>query len=78
VTASTAQRGSMELYRTASEGRAIGAVFGLVGEYFTFAAAVGFAIFLGVTRVPLRLVDRAFGLQLRERFIDLIARISPG
>lgn len=47
-------------------------------EYATFAAGVGLALGLFVTRVPLRIADRALGLRLRERFIELIARISPG
>lgn len=43
-----------------------------------FAAAVFLALGLFLTRVPLGMVDRAFGFRLRERFIDLLARVSPG
>ena len=43
-----------------------------------FASGVFLALCLFLTRVPLRLVDRAFGLRLRERFIERIARLSPG
>jgi hypothetical protein len=51
---------------------------GLGVEYAMFAAGVGLAFGLFVTRVPLRIADRALGLRVRERFIELIARISPG
>jgi hypothetical protein len=51
---------------------------GLIVEYAMFASAVFLALGLYLTRVPLRLVDRALGLRLRERFIELIARVSPG
>lgn len=47
-------------------------------EYGMFFAAVGLALALVVTRVPLRLLDGALGLRLRERFVNLIARLSPG
>jgi hypothetical protein len=51
---------------------------GLGVEYGMFASGVGLALALFLTRVPLRIVDRAFGLRLRERFVDLLAKISPG
>jgi hypothetical protein len=51
---------------------------GLGVEYAMFASGLGLALGLFATRVPMRLADRAFGLGLRERFIELIARISPG
>jgi hypothetical protein len=43
-----------------------------------FASAVFLALALFLTRVPMALLDRALGWRLRERFIDLIARVSPG
>jgi hypothetical protein len=52
--------------------------FGLFVEYGMFAAAVFLALGLFLTRVPLAALDRALGLRLRERFIELIARVSPG
>jgi len=52
--------------------------FGLFIEYAMFASAVFLALALFLTRVPLRLIDRSLGLRLRERFIDGLARISPG
>jgi hypothetical protein len=52
--------------------------FGLLVEYAMFASGVFLALALFFTRVPLRVADRAFGLRLRERFIELLARISPG
>ncbi len=51
---------------------------GLFVEYAMFASAVFLALALFATRVPLRLLDRAFGLRLRERFVDFLARVSPG
>jgi hypothetical protein len=53
-----------------------GFVLGL--EYAMFASAVGLALGLFATRVPLRVADRMFGLRLRERFVELLARVSPG
>lgn len=50
----------------------------LTGEYGMFASGLGLAAGLFVTRVPLRLLDHALGTRLRERFVDLVARISPG
>jgi hypothetical protein len=55
--------------------RALG---GLVVEYLMFASAVCLAVGLYLTRVPLRFVDRRLGLSLRERFVEALARISPG
>jgi hypothetical protein len=52
--------------------------FGLILEYLMFASAVFLALSLYLTRVPMRFVDRVLGLRLRERFIELIARLSPG
>ncbi|HKU42612.1 MAG TPA: hypothetical protein VJR89_30850 [Polyangiales bacterium] len=58
--------------------RPVGSLLGLGVEYAMFASGLGLALGLFATRLPLRAVDRAFGLQLRERFVDLLARISPG
>lgn len=73
-----AQRSAAELFREAARGRPIRAGLGLGVEYAMFASAVGLAVTLFATRVPLRVVDRAFGLDLRGRFVELLARISPG
>jgi hypothetical protein len=54
------------------------ASFDLVVEYLMFASAVFLALVLFATRVPLRLLDHTLGLRLRERFVDFIARLSPG
>jgi len=51
---------------------------GLFVEYAMFASAVFLALMLFATRVPLRVLDRAFGWRLRERFVDFLARVSPG
>lgn len=53
-------------------------LLGLALEYAGFLAAVVFVVLLLVTRVPLRLVDRALGTRTRERLIELLARVSPG
>lgn len=47
-------------------------------EYAGYLAACFFVLLLLATRVPFRLLDRAFGVRLRERCIDAIARLSPG
>jgi len=54
------------------------AAMGMAVEYATFAAAVSLAATLYATRAPMALLDRRLGLGLRERFVDAIARISPG
>jgi hypothetical protein len=51
---------------------------GLGVEYAMFASGVGLALCLFATRVPLRITDRLLGLRLRDRFVDLLARVSPG
>ena len=56
----------------------VSAAFGLLVEYLMFASAVFLALMLYFTRVPLRVLDEAFGLRLRERFVDFLARVSPG
>jgi hypothetical protein len=67
-----------ESYASALRNRPLGASFGLVIEYLMFASAVFLALSLYLTRVPMRAIDRAFGLRLRERFLELLARVSPG
>jgi hypothetical protein len=47
-------------------------------EYGMFASGMGLAFALFATRAPLRVIDRVSGWQLRERFIELLARVSPG
>lgn len=71
-------RSSIELFQAALRERPIRASVGLGVEYVMFASAVGLALGLFATRVPLRLIDRAFDLELRDSFIDLLARVSPG
>lgn len=58
--------------------RPVRTLLGLLVEYAGFVAACIFALLLIITRVPLALIDRSTGLRLRERFIELIARVSPG
>ena len=71
-------RSSVELFQDALRERPIRASVGLGVEYAMFASAVGLALALFATRVPLRILDRAFGLELRDRFVELLARVSPG
>jgi hypothetical protein len=58
--------------------RPFGTILGFGLEYAGYAAACAFAGVLLVTRFPLAYVDRVSGLQLRERIIDGVARVSPG
>jgi hypothetical protein len=74
----TSQRSAFAHFGTACRAAPVRTSFGLIAEWGMFAAAVFLALALFVTRVPLRLLDRALGLRLRERFIDLLARVSPG
>jgi hypothetical protein len=71
-------RSGVGLFRAALRERPVGAAAGLVVEYLTFASAVFLAITLYLTRHPMGFLDRVLGLRLRERFVDFIARISPG
>jgi hypothetical protein len=58
--------------------RPVRTLLGLSVEYLTYIAAVFLALGLWVTRAPLTFFDRVLGLGLRSRFVDFIARISPG
>ena len=69
---------AFELFGDALRERPVGASAGLIAEYAMFASAVVLAGSLYATRVPMEAIDRAFGLRLRERFIQFIARVSPG
>jgi hypothetical protein len=69
---------AFELFGEALGQRPLGASAGLIAEYGMFASALVLAGSLYVTKVPMAAVDRALGLRLRERFIELIARVSPG
>jgi hypothetical protein len=66
------------LFQVALREHPLRSTLGLGVEYAMFSAGVGLALGLFVTRVPLRALDRALGLSLRERFIELLARVSPG
>jgi hypothetical protein len=71
-------RSGLGLFVEALRQKPLGTSLGLVVEYLTFASAVFLAITLYLTRKPMAFVDRVLGLRLRERFIELIARVSPG
>ena len=73
-----AERSGAEHFREVWRQKPVRTTIGLGVEYGMFASAVGLAAALFLTRVPMRLVDRATGLRVRERFIELLARISPG
>lgn len=65
-------------FQAALRAKPIRTSLGLGVEYAMFASGASLALGLFATRVPLRLIDRALGLRLRERFIDLLAKASPG
>lgn len=66
------------LFLAAARKNPVRSALGLIVEYAMFASAIFLALSLLVTRVPLRVLDGAFGLRLRERFVDFIAKVSPG
>jgi hypothetical protein len=68
----------VRLFRAALAEKPVRTSLGLAGEYLTFGSAVLVALSLYATRKPMAAIDRALGLRLRERFVDLIARVSPG
>jgi hypothetical protein len=72
------QHSGGEHFREAWRRRPVRTTLGLGVEYGMFASGVGLALALFLTRVPMSLLDRATGARLRERFIELLARISPG
>src|SRR5215471_14404922 len=65
-------------YGSPVQRKPFGNPLGLVLEYLMFASAVFLAISLYLTRHPMALLDRVLGLRLRERFVEFIARMSPG
>jgi hypothetical protein len=71
-------RNAFGLFGDALRERPVRTPLGLGVEYAMFAAGLGLAVGLFATRIPLRVLDGALGLRTRERFIDLLARISPG
>jgi hypothetical protein len=73
-----ARQSGVALFQAAMRERPLHTGGGLALEYAMFASGLGLALSLYATRVPMRLVDDALGLRLRERFIELIARVSPG
>lgn len=66
------------LFLAAARRSPVRTALGLVVEYLMFASAVFLAVCLLATRVPLRALDGALGLRLRERFVELLAKVSPG
>jgi hypothetical protein len=78
VSPAGARTSAVERFRAAARDEPVRAGLGLGLEYAMFASAVGLALGLFATRVPLRVADRVLGLRVRERFISLLARISPG
>ena len=76
--APTAPTSALALFKGEVKARPFGALAGLAVEYLMFASAVFLALFLFATRIPLRVLDDMLGLRLRERFVDFLARVSPG
>jgi hypothetical protein len=74
----TRSRSGVALFQGELKQRPVRASLGLAVEYAMFASGASLALGLFATRVPLRLVDRVLGLRLRERFTDLLAKVSPG
>jgi hypothetical protein len=71
-------RSGVGLFREALREKPVSTAAGLVLEYLTFASAVFLALSLYLTRHPMAFLDRVLGLRLRERFVELIAKVSPG
>ncbi len=66
------------LFWSALRARPLRVGLGLCVEYAMFAAAVGLALLLRLTRTPMAWLDRISGLRLRERIVSVLARLSPG
>jgi hypothetical protein len=73
-----ARRSGLALFGRELRRRPIRTTVRLLVEYLMFCAAVLLALGLFVTRKPMALLDRTLGLRLRERFVDFIAKMSPG
>jgi hypothetical protein len=50
----------------------------LAVEYAMFETAAALALSIYLTRKPLAFVERVSGVRVRERFVDFVARLSPG
>lgn len=50
----------------------------LAVEYAMFEAATALALSVYLTRKPLVFVERVSGIRVRQRFVDFVARLSPG
>jgi hypothetical protein len=69
---------SLEYLRDNFAKRPLGTIFGLLLEYAGFVAACAFVVVLWATRFPLRYLDETFGLTIRRRLIEMVAKLSPG
>jgi hypothetical protein len=78
TTTSNGHTGATARFGDALRDKPLRASVGLGVEYAMFASAVGLAATLFATRVPLRITDRVLGTRLRDRFVELLARVSPG
>lgn len=68
----------IEQFGRSLRARPLHTLLGLGLEYAGYLAACVFALLLIATRAPLAWLERGTGLRLRERLIELIARVSPG
>ena len=68
----------VERFRSALSERPADTLVALLLEYLQFMGGIQFSLLLLVTRAPLRALDDATGLRVRERLIDGVARLFPG
>jgi hypothetical protein len=66
----------LALFLTKFKKNPIRASLGLAADYFIYVGMVCFVIAVILLKYPLKYLDRAFGLELREKFINLTGKIS--
>jgi hypothetical protein len=69
---------AVNLFRQKIAEKPLRAVVDLCVDYAVYTGICFFVLFLFLSKGPLRLVDAITGLSVRERLIELIARLSSG
>ena len=49
---------------------------GLAADYFIYVGMFAFVLAIILLRYPLKAVDSVFGLELREKLVNLVGKIS--
>jgi hypothetical protein len=66
----------VSLFRQQFEKEPVKTLVRLLIDYFVYTGMCFFVVFLLLSKWPLHLVDSITGLSVREKLIDLIAKVS--